>query len=279
MEVQLQRVYKRRTDLNEYNAKNPSAKDNWILGRQQFDQEKLSKLLPSRYGAVPVGTTVTTQYGHRPDTVAQQIAHTVADIVDAVDLISQGKIHNQLYPHKPPPQFVDEEQLENLRRMEESLRKELLSIGAKLRASEEERLRAWKKLIKTKAELDLPHYQVSSYTGMRTRMPLNMSNYHMVPLLSLRLSTAEHVPQELIASANPSLPSYVPNRSPSHASRPQSESRYSAARVRDRIAEDGTVMPVSEPKKTKEGLYLRPAGRTRKGMEWDAVRGIWVPQM
>ena len=56
-----------------------------------------------------------------------------------------------------------------------------------------------------------------------------------------------------------------------------SASKYSAARVRERFAHDGTVAPVTTPKKTQEGLYQRPAGRTRKGMEWDAVRGVWVP--
>lgn len=57
-----------------------------------------------------------------------------------------------------------------------------------------------------------------------------------------------------------------------------SDSKYSAARVRERISSDGTVAPVTTPKRTKDGLYVRPAGRTRKGMEWDAVRGIWVPE-
>ena len=43
-----------------------------------------------------------------------------------------------------------------------------------------------------------------------------------------------------------------------------SQSKYSAARVRERISADGTVAPVSEPKKTKDGLYQRPAGRKRR---------------
>lgn len=57
-----------------------------------------------------------------------------------------------------------------------------------------------------------------------------------------------------------------------------SESKYSAARVKERIAADGSVAPVSEPKMTKDGLFQRPAGRQRKGMDWDAVRGIWIKQ-
>jgi hypothetical protein len=53
--------------------------------------------------------------------------------------------------------------------------------------------------------------------------------------------------------------------------------RYSADNVRARISADGSVVPVSMPKKTSDGLYMRPAGRQRKGMEWDAVNGRWVP--
>ena len=49
-----------------------------------------------------------------------------------------------------------------------------------------------------------------------------------------------------------------------------------AAKLRDRTAYDGSVMPLHEPRMTKDGNYMRPAGRTRKDMRWDAVRGIWV---
>merc|ERR1711957_502119 len=57
---------------------------------------------------------------------------------------------------------------------------------------------------------------------------------------------------------------------------PISQSKYSADKVKARIYSDGSVMPVSAPKKTKDGLYMRPAGRQRKGMDWDAVIGKWV---
>jgi hypothetical protein len=55
------------------------------------------------------------------------------------------------------------------------------------------------------------------------------------------------------------------------------DSKYSAAKVRERIYADGSVRPVTEPKVGRDGLYQRPAGRKRKGMNWDAVRGIWIP--
>ena len=36
-------------------------------------------------------------------------------------------------------------------------------------------------------------------------------------------------------------------------------------------------MPVQMPKRNKDGLYQRPAGRQRKGIDWDGVAGRWIP--
>lgn len=47
--------------------------------------------------------------------------------------------------------------------------------------------------------------------------------------------------------------------------------------VQARIQNDGTVVPVTAPKQLENGLYQRPIGRQRKGMDWDAVRGVWIP--
>jgi hypothetical protein len=65
--------------------------------------------------------------------------------------------------------------------------------------------------------------------------------------------------------------------SPSNDGGTDLDNKYSAAKVRERIYADGSVRPVTEPKRGKDGLFQRPAGRTRKGMNWDAVRGIWIP--
>ncbi|KAL7473635.1 hypothetical protein ACHAXS_014089 [Conticribra weissflogii] len=54
--------------------------------------------------------------------------------------------------------------------------------------------------------------------------------------------------------------------------------RYSINKVNARKMKDGSVIPVSTPKKLENGKYARPSGRQRKGMDWDAVRGIWVPE-
>ena len=109
-------------------------------------------------------------------------------------------------------------------------------------------------------------------------MDISLANYQSIPLPPLRSSTQQTVPQEF-SVARAAVASYTPPRSViGNPDGLGSESKYSAARVRERIGADGSVAPVSEPKKTKDGLYQRPAGRTRKGMQWDAIRGIWVPE-
>jgi hypothetical protein len=55
-----------------------------------------------------------------------------------------------------------------------------------------------------------------------------------------------------------------------------SESKYSAAKVRERHSADGSVAPASEPKRDKDGKYIRPPGRGRIGMDWDEIRGVWI---
>ena len=53
--------------------------------------------------------------------------------------------------------------------------------------------------------------------------------------------------------------------------------RYSSANVEARKNSDGTVYPVQQPKLMPNGEFARPAGRQRRGMDWDARRGCWFP--
>jgi hypothetical protein len=52
--------------------------------------------------------------------------------------------------------------------------------------------------------------------------------------------------------------------------------RYSLENVAARKNDDGTVAPVATTK-LQNGMFARPIGRQRKGMEWDGVRGVWAP--
>ena len=147
--------------------------------------------------------------------------------------------------------------------------KQLTGLNVRFNASEEERKKAWKKTMKTKAET-----QPEPISGRRGRT-LDLSNYHLIPVPALRNSGQQIVPR--YEHARSAVATYTPPSTSYAHGAGGSESKYSAARVKERISNDGTVAPVTEPKRTADGLYQRPAGRTRKGMQWDAMRGIWVP--
>jgi len=57
-----------------------------------------------------------------------------------------------------------------------------------------------------------------------------------------------------------------------------SQSKYSTASVQARTFNDGSVAPTVPPKRGEDGLFLRPTGRARKNMDWDAINGLWVPE-
>ena len=258
------------------------AKNRWNLDRCSFETSKLNKMLPSRNGIMPSGSMMTQNYKSRPDRIAvglnEIVANCIADVVDCVDNIGCGRIRNERFqdPFVLPTPSAEVEALHHTKQLETTRRNELNTCTLKLRTSEGERLRAWRKMLKTKMEFDIPHQQYSGSGQMRL-IHLTQSMCASMQLPALHVTAAQDIPQELPGRSS------VATYTPMHTARtqpsqiPLSESKYSTARVRERIASDGTVAPVTKPKMTADGLYSRPAGRTRKGMEWDAVRGIWIP--
>lgn len=241
-----------------------TSKDAWLAKLENFNEQKLNATLLSRHGHPRTGSLATQQYGRR-DALALEVSDCLADVADAVDKIAQGMIRNEKFtetftaPTRPP-------EYEQSINYESMLIQQGQTLMSSLRTSEEERNRCWKKMMKTKAE-----FEVGS--GARGS---DVNRYATMPLPLLRATAPQILPQKM---HHPALSLYTPK---ARIIRPKesasaSESKYSAARIKERISDDGTVAPVSEPKKTKDGLYQRPAGRTRKGMDWDAVRGIWVP--
>lgn len=251
------------------------AKQQWIKQKREHDKNRVKQFLPSSWGRSPFGTTATQNYQRRGG-MAAVVASCMADIVDGALIALDGKLPNKKFddfiPPRPPHanQATGESLAQQHSRMEQELRRQINDCGVKLAQSEEARKRAWKKMMKLKAELE-------PATASYGRARIDLTNYHQVPVPPLRNSTQQALPREFVSRA--AVATYTPPRStvppPSAGT---SDSKYSAARVRERISSDGTVAPVTDPKKTKDGLYMRPAGRTRKGMQWDAVRGIWVPQ-
>ncbi len=270
---------KSRTELtkvnNDHALQVAIAKQRWLKQKIEHDQKRAQQFLPSCWGRAPFGTTATQNY-QRLGGVASMVGTCMADIVDGAIIMMEGNLPNKKFEDFVPPvaahtnQQTGETLASQHRRMEAELKRQLQDCNVKFQASEEERQRAWTKMMKTKTDMEPSPATIAGRKG-RTDVP----NYQ-IPLPPLRNSTQQVVPRELVTRT--AVASYTPPASTELSNANGSDSKYSAARVRERISADGTVAPVTEPKKTREGLYVRPAGRTRKGMQWDAIRGIWVPE-
>jgi hypothetical protein len=246
--------------------------------KREHDTKRAKSAMPSNWGRPPFGTNGTQNYMRNPG-IANIVGTCLADIIDGSIMIAEGNIPNKkMDDFVPPPapgiNKLGETLAQQQLRMDGELRRQLNDVNAKFGSSEEERKLGWKKMMKTKAELELPH---QPYGGVR-RGRIDLSNYHQIPVPQLRNSVQQSMPREL-EFARAAVATYTPPSTITAFGEDMagSQSKYSAARVKERIGADGTVAPVTEPKKTKDGLYQRPAGRTRKGMQWDAIRGIWVP--
>ena len=201
------------------------------------------------------------------------VAGCLADVVDGTLIMLEGKVpNNKFAAFQAPPSHANQQAGESMQqqiaRSENEFRLQLEQTTTQYQQSEEARQRAWTKMMKIKAELET----LSGGTGRQGY--LDMNNYHRIPLPPLRNSQLQQMPQDYASRSN--VASFTPPPVPGTNS--ASVSKYSAAKVRERMSNDGSVAPVAEPKKDKDGLFIRPAGRTRKGMKWDAVQGIWVPE-
>ena len=256
---------------NDYSLRVSISKTRYMKEKQSWNIQKARQVMQNMHGQMPVGTQRTQMASSHSNQIVNTVGLILGRIVDAVVLRTErGSYDGEIFPafqQLPPPDFnnmvvnrsTGETYSQQQTRLETTLRNETTDLNNRFQASEQERDRAWRKLLKTKAEFD----------GGRRRFDPNL-----MPLPSLRSSGMVATPALTPPAA--AMATYVPqNRS---YAGPESQSKYSAARIRGRISSDGSVMPASEPKRGKGGLYIRPAGRKRAGMDWDAHRGIWVPE-
>jgi hypothetical protein len=263
---------------SDYTIAYTTAKQRWLKEKFEYDMKKSQAVLPTKWGSQPLGTNLIKKYMQNNHSNIQLItvSQTLADIVDGSILAAEGKAPIQRFKDFVPPPApgmnaqTGENMAQRQHRVEMEYRKQYNAIDAKFHKSEAERSRAWRKVMKAQAEIN----SVSGSNGRGVRITL--SNYHQIPVPSIRASPQQNLPSQY-AQQKAKLPPYTPPVSTSTATLTDM-SKYSAAKVKQRKSADGTVAPVSEPKKTKDGLYLRPAGRTRKGMQWDAINGVWIPQ-
>jgi hypothetical protein len=271
----------------EYASTLALARQQYMAEKRAHDAKRLPTLLTSMRGRAPVGTPLTAQcitqnvsLDGRPHPFIHEVAGCIADVIDGAITIAEGKstipAFREFVPPSPPGfnSVTGEDMAEKQRRVEGEYRVQYNLMNQQFQTSESERAKAWRKMMKTKAELDMPHEHVLH--GVRQVIRVTQSNYTQIPMPAFQGSVNVALPRELSRQGF-SVASYRPPTSTGTGTG-TSTSKYSADNVRQRKSADGTVAPVSEPKKTKEGLYMRPAGRTRKGMRWDAFNGVWVPQ-
>ena len=217
--------------------------------RQRWEKrhrEHALALISSTTGGAANGTPSTASAASHPDTYVSNAAKAVADIVDCVVAQSEPGWNDEdpVEAFKPPlmPDF-SETVLDNgetlgqrQERLEGGLRKQLTDIATQLHLSEEERKKAWKKLLKTKTDLDVPHSHPTG-AGGRGTVSFRPNQLHLLPVPPLQAGGAAAVMPPTYNYPMASIPSYVPPATtmPLPSARPSaSESKYSAAKVRER---------------------------------------------
>ena len=211
------------------------------------------------------------------EVTASVIADMKDTIVTHVTAESFKYDPNEKFEDFIPPPDEDERPLAQMsleyQVREAKIRNEINIIESKLAKSEEDRKRAWKRMVKVKAEaggsrptqaLDHLLPPVPPLKGGKMYAPPPLSEFMAMtqPVMHRQM----HIPSQL----------NVPTPTKDRSSEPSHAKSYSES-IKARIFPDGSIKPVMTPKKLKDGTYQRPAGRKRKGMDWDAHRGVWTP--
>ena len=275
-------------------------KAQWLREKRAYDIRRASVVLPSMQGRRQEGTAKTAAYS-RGGPLHAHVALCLADIIDGSIILSEGKMLAAPFcEYVPlPPSDADMElpnkiqaKKESLMRLESRIKQQYSQANQEYQQSEQNRNRAWRKMLQTKsiigATQELFDIRRNGYYRVTKVTAANHMNFPLPQLHQSRHEPCGEGPSinraapgfQALAPYTPPVPRPAPTPAPTPAPAPRnvSTSKYSAARVRERIAADGTVAPVSELKRGKDGLYLRPSGRKRKGMEWDGLNGRWVPE-
>jgi hypothetical protein len=230
-----------------------TAQREWHQKRRFFENDKLDKMLNSRWNNRVIGTAMTQRYQQRNDQVAQEVAKCLADVVDSVELVVEGKLANPKFtvPFVPPQkstvgdQIVDQATGETYQqradRVEQSLQKESKVLAQRYLNCEEDRRDAWQTMLKVKADADMTQDVIQN--NARRRLQLTASNYHSIALPSLRESTVEQLPRSY-GTGFSNLAAYTP---PAQASMPVDDAlyRYSAGHIFELLSSGAADAPVS----------------------------------
>ncbi len=248
-----------------------------------------------------------------PNSSVEQVGTTLAHCVDVVAkryesgwltdaVINEARDGDQFRPFVPPSSTSPDVIIMNTRgetytQLEKRLKADIAKLQTQLDASEAARSKAWSRLNKAKAAYNsrssgggsgAPSAQAARSYRPKASTTARYGNSSVTQgynQMQSRSNTSYQTPTSM--AKNPAVASAAAaaaavkanmNMGTGMVANTPSENKYSIDKVRARMYSDGSVLPVSEPKRGKDGLFLRPAGRQRKGMDWDALNGKWVPQ-
>jgi hypothetical protein len=226
--------------------------------------------------------------------VATSLAHCVDVVVKRVDSrwVSTSILDDMKGEEYPAFKYDESssaetiplnEKGETLEQINARVTAQLAKVAKHLNTCEQARAQKWSKLMKAKAEVG-----GSTNNGQKQRARINRpvmtkgigQRKNEYPVTSSFTPQNRNVTSTMKAGMhyNPMGGQQRPGGMIHDNNGSGLDSKYSLEAVRARMSSDGSVRPINTPKMTKDGLYMRPAGRQRKGMDWDAVNGKWMPE-
>jgi len=126
-------------------------KNSFLQKRRDFDNQKLNKVLPSRFGQAPQGTAYIQGYASRGGE-ATQVANCLADVVDATENVLTGVSPTLCFTETfQAPQIPE---MERFFHDDKVLAQELGIVTQQLQNAEAQRDGAYRRLMKAKQEYE-----------------------------------------------------------------------------------------------------------------------------
>lgn len=241
------------------------------------------------------GTDFTSSRCMSNNPIVAQVSASLAHCVDTVvDRVERRWISNSVldqctrepfppfnYPGNPRKDIIVNDARETIGQVQARIQQQIKQVAKLLATCEANRAQRWSKLMKAKADSESGSSQRQRVvqTQAQTQATQQRSRYNVAQTNRKSAAAAVQSQSQMAygqgqgqvkmgAGAGAGVSNYKPSMDP----------KYSIEAVKARMASDGSVRPINVPKKTNDGLFMRPAGRQRKGMDWDAVNGKWVPQ-
>jgi len=249
------------------------------LAENETKKQNLGSFVQLSVGAtlMSIVDTIEVRYG-QGHTNGQQ-PKLGATLMSAVNGVMQTVTRNRTHPDTPylvfnaknlepyaiqkfvPPPVPrgmnqpDDTNRAQIAQLEQRARQEYARYNQMVQQSESDRIKAWQRYLKVKAELES--------TEMRQRHVLSQ------PFPQMK--------SQLLPLFDHQYLSRMKRNSTKQKSSQLSLDKYPRIELSAKIYKDGSVLPFEPARKGDDGLYLRPTGKQRKDMDWDPKIGRWIP--